>query len=615
MLYIIKSFEFDSNNLILTKNGEAIEIRHNEAKLLSLLLEQSNKVLSKEDILSHVWKDKVVSEQAVFQNISHLRNLFGSDAIKTFSKRGYQWQLNTEIVPQHLSYDEYATELPHQSTNEINSDTKTAININSKVKIYFLIAILTSLAFIISLIVFQKNVPSREVDSKINLAYIPFKQPLNTTKVIFEDNSYFNFTLLDHLNASTFEVSVELEYQNLAKPHPFVMSGELREHNQQFYLDFRIKGPFDNWQGQFSASSQEVIIKKLQLHLQQPFIYDLLNQPQPLELKQAKLSIAHQKNPTDLITLSKLISVYIEMGELENAMVMANKLENIAIKQKRPQHIGNALLMQSNILTRKELYELSSHKLTAAMSQFEQIADLKRQADAWYEKSWLDHLTGDYITVKATLLKAAQLSIDAKDIGRELDALFYLSVMAHKHQQEVDKYQYLQLAENKMTSYQLPSYQFARVPFHYAIFSKTPEDREPHYKQVLKLTVLIPVHWVAQSSRKDLMTYYIDQSRLEEAQALLDNLTTATSSKSYLGALLAQANNQQDSFNRLAKHAFEQAQLAGDRRLSLDIALLLCSKRQVSTQVNYDFYSQYISEKASKYWRKDNKEELLALNL
>ena len=99
MRYRFNEFEFDSKSLILTKAGDSVAIRHNEAKLLALLLEQADKVLSKEEILSLVWQGKVVSEQAVFQNISHLRNLFGNQAIKTFPKRGYQWQLQAEALP------------------------------------------------------------------------------------------------------------------------------------------------------------------------------------------------------------------------------------------------------------------------------------------------------------------------------------------------------------------------------------------------------------------------------------------------------------------------------------------------------------------------------------
>ncbi len=82
MRYSFNDFEFDSTSLVLKKSGELLSIRHNEAKLLKLLVEHADTVLSKEDILSHVWHDKVESEQAVFQNISHLRGLFGNQAIK-----------------------------------------------------------------------------------------------------------------------------------------------------------------------------------------------------------------------------------------------------------------------------------------------------------------------------------------------------------------------------------------------------------------------------------------------------------------------------------------------------------------------------------------------------
>jgi len=109
------------------------------------------------------------------------------------------------------------------------------------------------------------------------------------------------------------------------------------------------------------------------------------------------------------------------------------------------------------------------------------------------------------------------------------------------------------------------------------------------------------------------MKYYIDQNRLEEAQVLLNNLKTENTENSYLKTLLAKAKKQTDDFNRLAQRTFEQAQLSGNKSISLDIALLLCSDPNI--QINYDFYSQYIRENASKYWRRDNEVKLLALNL
>ncbi|WP_339688329.1 winged helix-turn-helix domain-containing protein [uncultured Pseudoalteromonas sp.] len=58
MRYTFLDFEFDSNNLILSKNGDDIDIRPNEAKLLALLLSDSTQVFSKDAILTKVWHDK-----------------------------------------------------------------------------------------------------------------------------------------------------------------------------------------------------------------------------------------------------------------------------------------------------------------------------------------------------------------------------------------------------------------------------------------------------------------------------------------------------------------------------------------------------------------------------
>ena len=88
MKYAFNDFVFDSEQLTLYKNNEVIACRYNEAKLLALFLSEPARIFSKDDILERVWAGKVVSEQAVFQNISVLRTLFGENAIKTFSKKG-----------------------------------------------------------------------------------------------------------------------------------------------------------------------------------------------------------------------------------------------------------------------------------------------------------------------------------------------------------------------------------------------------------------------------------------------------------------------------------------------------------------------------------------------
>lgn len=606
MLYTFNDFKFDSKNLLLTKNGEPIDLRHNEIKLLALLLENQTNVLSKEAILAYIWQDKVVSEQAVFQNISHLRNLFGNEAIKTFPKRGYQWQLTTETTP----------------------PLKPAHPAKRPIGLY---AILASFVFVLMTFIYWQAETNQEgTDSVIKLAYIPFSNspdssdPQNSSDqqninlqnfmaLTLEDNVHFNFTAITHLNTEQFQTSAELEYPLVSAIHPFVLTGEVREFKQQFYLDFLLKGPFADLQGQLSGLSQDEVAKKLLEHLEQTFIYDLLSKQQSPQLKQAKLTIAHQQAPEDLIILGSLINVYIEIGELEKAMVMADKLANIALSQNNSLQTGNALLYQSKILTRKKLFDLSLEKLDLAIKQFEEIDDLKRQSDAWFAQSWLDHQNNDYPAIKTSLLKASKLAYQAKDKAREIESLTYLSILAHKHRQQADKYSYLQQAESKMKAYQLPIYHFGKVPFHYAIFAKNPHDKEPHLKQVLEFTALTPDVWFAQGSRLQLLQHYLKQDRLIEAQALVDNVTTDNANNSFLKTLLAQAQQQSELMISYAKQTFEQAQLAGYRSLSLDVALLLCNTPE--NQSNADFYSQYILENATEYWRRDNETQLMALNL
>jgi DNA-binding winged helix-turn-helix (wHTH) protein len=607
MRYRFNDFEFDSTSLVLKKYGQTLAIRHNEAKVLKLLIEHSDNVFSKEDILSHVWQGKVVSEQAVFQNISHLRSLFGNQAIKTFSKRGYQWQLKVDSI--HPDTEKTQNAL----SSSISHQQASALAKPKSKNHHLVIALASLILFIITAINLLAVSPQKDKNAVINVAYIPISDQQGGEVVRLDDNEHFDFSELSQLNTANFQASVELEYPLLADKHPLILSGSIRRYNQQTYLDFILKGPFSDWQGQISGIDQKTVLKQLLQHLQQPVIYNLLNKVQAPEIKQANLSIAHQQSANDLIILSQLTEAYIMLGELDKAMVMANKLENTSVLQNNAQYVGNALLFQSQILTRKELFDLSAQKLDSAIEQFKKINDLTRQADAWFAQSWIDHNQANYQAIKASLLKSAQLAFDVQDRQRELSALTYLSVLAYKNQQEDDKYLYLRQAENKMKAYQLPSYHFAIVPYHYSIFAKSPQDKAPHFKQVLELAKLTPDFWAAQNSRQQLMKYYISQNRLTEAQALISELTKDNAQNSYVRTLLAQAQQNDDAFVSNAQRTFEQAELAGDIHLSLDMALLMCSTK--STQVNYDFYFQYIDKKSTAYWRRNNEEKLLALNL
>lgn len=607
MRYIFDTFEFDSTSLVLKNNGQDLAIRHNDAKVLKLLLQHSDTVFSKDDILSQVWQDKVVSEQAVFQSISNLRGLFGSHAIKTFSKRGYQWQLKVDAT--HSDTEK----APSTENSNVAEQPTAALAFPHQRKKWLIMAFTALTLFAIALMYLIAK-PAEDVNSAvINIAYIPFSTQSDDSQVNFSDDEHFDFTEIPHLNTAYFQVSADYEYPQLASEHPLILSGSTRTYNEKTYIDFILKGPFADWRGHVLGADQRDATKQLLSHLQNPVIYNLLNEAQAPAVKQANLAIAHQQASNDLIILSQLTETYLRMGEFEKAMVMASKLEKAAISQKNTQYVGNALLFQSEVLTRKELFDLSTLKLANAIEQFKIINDLPRQADALIAQSWIDHNQADYNAIKHSLLTSAKLAFEAHDKQRELDALTYLSVLAHKNKQEDDKYLYLTEAESKMKAYQFPSYHLAIIPFHYAIFTKNLEDKEPHLKQVIKLATLTPEFWAARTSRRQLMKYYISQNRLKDAQVLMTGITLDSADNSYLKTLLADAQNDTDAFITHAERTFEQAQLAGNLSLSLDIALLICGNE--NPQVNYDFYSQYINEKGSDYWRRINEEKLTSLSL
>ncbi|MCF2908529.1 winged helix-turn-helix domain-containing protein [Pseudoalteromonas sp. DL2-H2.2] len=601
MRYRFDDFEFDRKDLTLHRAGAALAIRHNEARLLALLLANPHRVLSKEEILNEVWQGKVVSEQAVFQNISHLRALFGNDAIKTYAKRGYQWQ---------RPLGEPITELRVNNTQPQVAVTDTALPVRHSGAKW--LGILMSCILVLFAVVFiiQRDEPEH---ASFALAYLPF-EGAQADEWQLQDTARLDFTAVTTLSAAHFRTSQELVYPEVAPQHPVILTASARYVDSLWYLTFWLKGPAGQWQGVLHGETPQTVKQLLYHHLNQPVVQSLLQNPHSPDLKLAMLTQAHQAAPEDLVLLGALVSAYLDVRELEKAMAMAEKLAVLAKTQTNSQQLGRALAYQGEILLRKNLVDLSLIRLDAALEALEISQDLRAQAGVWHSRSWLYHLQGNYGQVKTSLLRSAQLAVQAQDIARELDALTYLSIMASKNHQDNDKYLYLRQAEEKMRGYELPIYHFAKVPFHYAIFADKPADKEPHYRQVLEYTALTPNHWVAQASRKSLVRYYLSEGRYAEAQSLVDSVSPDNVQSAYLAVMYAAAAQTQAELLPLALRAFELAQLSGDRRIGLDVALLLC-QMPIELGVNSDFYAQYISEHATPDWRTQNAAQLLALNL
>lgn len=131
MRYYYEEYCFDQDTLTLYFNEQPKAIKNHEAKLLALFIKNKNTILSKEMILTEIWGEQNVSEQVVFQNISQLRSIFGSHAIKTFPKKGYQLQLP------------FALQQSPQSEIGIAPEKLTDSRLNYKVLILFTLLIVS----------------------------------------------------------------------------------------------------------------------------------------------------------------------------------------------------------------------------------------------------------------------------------------------------------------------------------------------------------------------------------------------------------------------------------------------------------------------------------------
>lgn len=101
-MYAFDGFVLDVEAGELRLDDERIELRAKCFDLLLFVLENRDKLLTKETILDHVWPDVVVAAATVSRTITELREALGDDPaspkyIETVARRGYKF-----IAPVHV---------------------------------------------------------------------------------------------------------------------------------------------------------------------------------------------------------------------------------------------------------------------------------------------------------------------------------------------------------------------------------------------------------------------------------------------------------------------------------------------------------------------------------
>ncbi len=105
-IYRFADFEIDLQNRQLKKSGKIIPLNSKYFDVLTLLVENAQRLISKQEIFERVWQDTIVTDSALSQCIKDIRKALNDDAhhpkfIKTVAKHGYLFiaPVHTQIRP------------------------------------------------------------------------------------------------------------------------------------------------------------------------------------------------------------------------------------------------------------------------------------------------------------------------------------------------------------------------------------------------------------------------------------------------------------------------------------------------------------------------------------
>lgn len=125
LLYEFAGFRLDVAQRILTRNREPLALTPKVFETLLVLVQNSGKVLEKDELMKTLWPDSFVEEGNLSQNISILRKTLGDDRngnglIQTIPRRGYKFvaavkEIDSDSPQSSLAADYWNCHTPFRS--------------------------------------------------------------------------------------------------------------------------------------------------------------------------------------------------------------------------------------------------------------------------------------------------------------------------------------------------------------------------------------------------------------------------------------------------------------------------------------------------------------------
>src|ERR1700720_2763357 len=97
--YTFGRFTFDPASVALFDAGDPVRLGTIELKILKVLLERPGVLVSKAELMSRVWGNSVVGDNALHVHIAGLRKTLGNDTISTKRGAGYRFAVPLSREP------------------------------------------------------------------------------------------------------------------------------------------------------------------------------------------------------------------------------------------------------------------------------------------------------------------------------------------------------------------------------------------------------------------------------------------------------------------------------------------------------------------------------------
>ncbi len=103
MIYRFERFVFDPDAARLLDSGQPVPLEPQVLSLLKYLVENRDRIVSKDELIDEIWQGRVVSDAALNTRIRAVRRALGDDRaqqrfLRTYPKRGFQFVAETDCL-------------------------------------------------------------------------------------------------------------------------------------------------------------------------------------------------------------------------------------------------------------------------------------------------------------------------------------------------------------------------------------------------------------------------------------------------------------------------------------------------------------------------------------